>query len=137
MTEINRVASCGCSQLKAEASGDPLDVYVCTCLICQKKSGSAFTYAAVFTRDQVVISGAHSQWRNIGESGRWVENHFCPACGISVFFYYQSMPEWAGIPVGCFSDPDFAVPKRAYWATRRHRWLTFPHAVELVDTQPD
>lgn len=137
MTVPERVASCGCGNLKVAVHGEPRDVYVCTCLTCQKKSGSAFTYAAVFTHDQVAVSGAHSQWRNIGESGRWVENHFCAACGISVFFYYQSMPAWVGVPVGCFSDPDFARPQRAYWLKRKHRWLTFPHELELLDTQPE
>jgi hypothetical protein len=117
--------------------GEPLDVYACSCLTCQKKSGGAFTYAAVFAKEAATVAGGHNGWRHTGESGRWIENHFCPNCGISVFFHYERRPDMLGVPVGCFSDPDFAAPNRTYWSSRKHRWLTFPEGVELLDTQPE
>lgn len=137
MTAPERIASCGCGNLKVAVRGEPLDIYACTCLTCQKKSGGAFTYAAVFAREAVTVSGDHKAWRNIGDAGRWVENHFCPVCGTCVLFYYQARSDVMGVPVGCFSDPDFAGPKRAYWSSRKHRWLAFPEGVELLDTQPE
>jgi hypothetical protein len=47
----------------------------------------------------------------------------------------RGMPELTGVPVGAFSDPDFAEPKRIYWRTRRHRWLERFAAIETHDTQ--
>jgi hypothetical protein len=130
-----RVAQCGCGALTATVGGDPVTVYGCSCAACQRKSGSAFTYAALFPSAAVTIAGAHKRWRYNGESNRWIENFFCPTCGIAVGFLSEGMPGMTGISVGCFADPGFAPPLQLYWASRRHRWLTFHNDLTLHDTQ--
>jgi hypothetical protein len=130
-----RVAQCGCGALTATVGGDPVTVYGCSCAACQRKSGSAFTYAAMFPSAAVTVTGARKTWRYAGDSGRWIENFFCPTCGVAVGFLSEGMPELIGISVGCFADPDFAPPLRLYWASRRHRWLTFHNDLTLLDTQ--
>jgi len=130
-----RVAQCGCGALTATVGGDPVTVYGCSCAACQRKSGSAFTYAAMFPSAAVTVTGARKTWRYAGDSGRWIENFFCPTCGVAVGFLSEGMPELTGISVGCFADPDFAPPLRLYWASRRHRWLTFHNDLTLLDTQ--
>jgi len=134
-TNGTRIAQCGCGALTATVSGDPLAVYTCSCVNCQRKSGSVFTYAAMFPSAAVTIAGEHKRWRYSGDSGRWVENFFCPTCGVAVGFLSEGMPDMTGIAVGCFADPDFAPPLRLYWASRRHRWLTFHNDLTLLDTQ--
>jgi hypothetical protein len=129
-----RVARCGCGSLAAKVSGEPLDVYACSCLACQRKSGSAFTYAAMFAEAAVRLDGARTLWRHTGDSGRWIENMFCPTCGATVAFRCEAAAGLIGIPAGCFADPDFAGPRRFYWGSRRHRWL--PAAdIDTLDTQ--
>ena len=81
------------------------------------------------------VTGEHRGWRRNGDSGRWIENHFCPTCGIAVFFYSEGMPGLMGIPVGALGDPDTPKPTRVYWASRRHRWLTLPADIEQIETQ--
>jgi hypothetical protein len=130
-----RIAQCGCGGLTAAVSGEPVTVYGCSCVACQRKSGSAFTYAAMFPSAAVAIAGERKTWRYNGDSGRWIENIFCPTCGIAVGFHSEGMPGLTGISVGCFADPDFAPPLRLYWASRRHRWLTFHAGLTLLDTQ--
>ena len=130
-----RIAQCGCGALTATVGGDPVTVYGCSCVACQRKSGSAFTYAAMFPSAAVTVTGERKTWRYTGDSGRWIENFFCPTCGVAVGFLSEGMPELTGISVGCFADPDFAPPLRLYWASRRHRWLTFHNDLKLLDTQ--
>lgn len=131
-----RIASCGCGGLKVTLRGDPADVYVCSCQSCQQKSGGAFTYAAIFSTADAVISGEHRGWRRHGESGRWIDHHFCPTCGYSVFFYGEGFgDDLIGITVGSLSDQDFHKPRRIYWASRRHRWLQLPADIPMIDTQ--
>jgi hypothetical protein len=132
---LRRTARCGCGALTATTTGDPLAVYGCSCLDCQRKSGSAFSYAALFRSDAVTIAGEHKTWRRNGDSGRWIDSLFCPTCGISVGFRSEGMPGLTGIPVGTFSDPDFLPPGRLYWASRRHHWLALPTGLTLLDTQ--
>lgn len=105
-----RIAACLCGGLTARVAGAPRDVYVCACRNCQKKSGSAFTYAAIFSAAEVSVAGAHKQYRYTGDSGRWIENNFCPTCGGFVFFTAQGFPDFIGINVGALDDQDFDSP---------------------------
>lgn len=139
MTARARVARCLCGGLTATVRGEPGTVYLCSCRNCQKKSGSAFTYAAVFPADAVTMSGAHNGYRYTGESGRWIENHFCPTCGVAVFFTAESLPDSVGIAAGCFADDDdirrdvALTPQRIYWTERKRDWvLAFAGCEEIV-----
>ena len=129
------VAKCGCGGLTAAASAEPVHVYACTCLNCQRESGSAFTYVALFPKLAVAMSGEHQTWWRTADSGRWIETIFCPTCGVTVASRMESAPELIGLSVGCFTDPDFKKPEVLYWASRRHRWLEMPESVELMETQ--
>jgi len=136
MTEARtHTAACLCGRLRASARGAPRDVYVCACRNCQRKSASVFTYAAIFRAEDVSTEGAAARYRYEGDSGRWIENNFCPTCGGFVFFTAQGFPDYIGLNVGAMDEPDFEAPRRMYWASRRHRWLDVPDGVEEVETQ--
>ncbi len=137
MRTRERTASCGCGNLTVTTSGEPSEVYACSCLNCQRVSGSAFTYSASYPESAVSIAGERRVWRHHADSGRWIETEFCPTCGVTVFYRAESSPETIGVAVGCFADPDFAKPEGLYWASRRHHWLQFPEDIESVETQPD
>jgi hypothetical protein len=134
-TDNTRAARCGCGALTATVTGDPATVYVCSCLACQRKSGSSFTYAALFPSAAVTIAGERKTWRRMGDSGRWIENIFCPICGITVGFLSEGMPGMTGVSAGCFADPGFATPATLYWASRRHAWIGLPPGLDAQDTQ--
>ena len=141
MTETDvsreRTARCGCGNLTVATSGEPSEVYACSCLNCQRESGGAFTYGALYPEAAVLIAGDRNVWRRQADSGRWVETEFCPTCGVTVCYRMESSPDVIGVSVGCFADPDFAKPEKLYWADRRHCWLEFPEGIELVETQTE
>ena len=83
-----------------------------------------------------VVEGERKVWRHYGDSGRWLDNYFCPTCGNTVYTTGEISPE-IGISVGCFTDADFPAPKRMYWASRRHHWLKLPEEAEIMETQPE
>lgn len=136
-----RTARCLCGALTATARGEPAHVYLCACARCQIRSGSAFSYAAVFAADAVTVAGAHNAYRHTGESGRFVENHFCPACGTAVFFHSEALAGLIGIAAGCFAGGadaahDMALaPQRMYWAARKRDWVHGPEGVEQWQRQ--
>jgi hypothetical protein len=130
-----RTASCLCGNLKAIARGEPEAVYLCSCLDCQRRSGSAFTYAAIYMESAVTTSGEWSTYHRTGDAGRYVDTYFCPVCGVSVFFHAEGLPGRVGITAGCFADPDFAQPTRLDWASRHHHWLDLPKMVAREDSQ--
>jgi hypothetical protein len=116
-----RKASCGGGGLSVTTRGEPSEISACSCLDCQRRSGSAFTYIASFSDTSVSIAGDRKVWRSQSDSGHWVESKFCPTCGVTVCFIMEAFPETTGICVGCFADSDFAQPQSLYWASRQHR----------------
>jgi hypothetical protein len=140
-TQRTRLARCGCGALTAQTRGEPRRVYLCACRACQIKSGSAFTYAALFSEGNVTLSGEHKAWRHNGDSGQWVESHFCPVCGVTVFFYAEGFPGAIGVPAGCFAEDEATArdgaltPQRMYWAERKREWVRGPEGVEEVGRQ--
>jgi hypothetical protein len=134
---VTRTAACACGQLSVTAEGEPSGVYACSCTKCQRSSGSAFSYAAVFARSAVAISGEHKSYRGGSDSGRWNEGHFCPGCGTSVFSYVEAAPDDIIVAAGCFADPSLKAPQILFWASQRHHWLAFPDSTTLLDSQPE
>ncbi len=135
--EPAREGRCGCGSLTVAAVGEPLEVYACSCLNCQRESGGAFSYSAVFPEAAVSLEGPRQVWRRTGDSGRWLETDFCPTCGVTLCARLEAWPETVGVSVGCFADPDFVKPEKVYWASRRHHWLDFPECTELIQPQTD
>lgn len=135
-----RIARCNCGALTATARSGPVHVYLCACEKCQIKSGSAFSYAAVFAEGDVTVAGAHTAFRQAGESGRFVENHFCPVCGVAVYFHSEGLPGTIGIAAGCFAKDDGAhdaalTPQRIYWAEGKRAWVRGPDGVDEIARQ--
>lgn len=130
-----RTASCLCGNLQAIAQGEPEAVYLCSCRDCQRRSGGAFTYAALYSESAVTVEGEQRTYRRIGDSGRAIESHFCPTCGVTVFFRAEAMPGLVGVAAGCFADKHFTKPSRLYWASRHHHWLDLPETIAREDTQ--
>ena len=86
-----RTAQCGCGALSLTVSGEPEHVYICSCTNCQRESGSAFTYCAIYSESAVDFAGDPKLWRrSTTESGRWIESGFCQACGVTVFFRMEA-----------------------------------------------
>ena len=133
----DRTANCGCGELTVNVSAEPLTVFACSCLNCQREGGGAFTYNAIYPQAGVSISGERKAWRRAGDSGSWVETQFCPICGGTVFYRMEAWPDVIGILAGCFADPEFPKPETLYWPHRRHTWLEFPKDVKLAEEMPD
>lgn len=131
----SKTAACACGALKVSVTAQPQKVHACTCLDCQRMSGSCFSYTAFFPESATSVAGAFRAWRRIASSGRWADSHFCVECGSRVFTRLEALPGFVGVAVGCFGDPDFEMPATLYWTTRRHQWLSPPAGVGTFERQ--
>jgi hypothetical protein len=120
----NRTASCRCGQLKATAIGEPVQLSVCHCLNCKKRSGSAFAVQARWPVGQVTVEGQSKSFEVVADSGNRATFHFCPECGSDV--HYDINGKFDGlvaIPLGAFDDPYFGSPEYSVWEDRKHDWV--------------
>jgi hypothetical protein len=130
-----KTAACACGKLTVTVTAPPQVVHACSCLDCQRGSGSAFSYSAFFPESAVKVAGDSTRWRRSSEAGRWNESSFCPTCGVTVFTRLEVLPGIACVSVGCFNEPDFPAPAKLYWSSRRHHWLDLPTGIERIETQ--
>lgn len=122
-----RTAACSCGQLSVTMTGKPDFVAACSCLECQRGSGSVLAVSSYWPKAAVqAIAGARTLWRRGSDSGRWIDNYFCPTCGSTVFWYGEFAPESIGIAVGNFADPGFEPPTYAVWCESQHPWVGYP-----------
>lgn len=118
-----RVASCRCSRLRAECSGDPVRVSVCHCEECQRRTGSAFSVQARFDCNAVEISGPFETFERIADSGNILSYRFCPSCGSTVAYQIDAWPDVIAIPLGAFGDQDFPEPAYSVYERRKQPWI--------------
>ena len=121
----SRQASCACGAVTIAATGEPERINACSCLQCQSRSGSAFSYTAFYPDAAVTITGEIAMWQTKG---------FCPICGCHILNRPETLPGLAGIPVGAFRDPAFARPDRFFWSQNKHKWVTLPPDLPTIET---
>jgi len=130
---ITRVASCACGQLQATVVGpDPERISLCSCFLCQRLSGSAFSIQARFPKEQVTIEGKSNVWRFPIEGAEPVDYthcaelgatfYFCPVCGSTVYYTSDVDDSRIGIKIGTFNEPTFPAPKITGHIEYRHPW---------------
>lgn len=120
-----RIARCACGSLSATCEGEPLRRSICHCFACQQRSGSAFSWNAVWPDEQVRIAGESREFVRYGEEGHWGRHHFCPTCDNTVFWQIERRPGMTYVAVGCFSEPDFPEPEMAVYSEQAPPWLRF------------
>ena len=133
---MERTASCACGQLSITVSGDPVFVAACSCIQCQKRTGSAFGLSSYFKDDQVMArAGKSRKASRIADSGLNIAGDFCPRCGSTVFWQGEFLPGHTGVAVGCFADPDFPEPTISVWNASKVHWVKFPETWKHVIDQ--
>ena len=122
-------ATCQCGQLRVNTDGDPDIVMACSCLACQRRTGSPFGMGAYFRKEAASTEGEARVHSRVADSGLDVSIRFCPECGTSVYWTAELRPEHLGVAVGCFAEPGFVEPARVVWSESKHPWITFPDGV--------
>lgn len=127
---MTRLASCSCGQLTAKVDGDPVRISICHCLACQRRTGGPFAQQARFLREHVAISGNSNQYLRTEDAGTCAVFHFCPQCGVTVYYESDALPKFMAFPVGVFADPHFSAPNVSVYESRMHQWVVPPPNAE-------
>jgi hypothetical protein len=125
--------------------GEPLQVYVCHCEFCQKRSGNVFIASAQFPEERVIsITGQTRCYNGLEVDGvgavaipDGINYRFCAVCGSSV--YFDSVFPGTGkrvftVALGSFVDAAFPPPTVEFFTKFRHAWVPpIPDALQLPD----
>jgi hypothetical protein len=76
------------------------------------------------------VEGQHSVYARKADSGFENRFHFCPTCGSNVFWEGDRAPDYCGVTVGCFADPEFPAPTISIYEEAMHSWFSPPDGVE-------
>jgi len=130
-------AVCACGGLQIRVKGPPDYVSSCACQACQRRTGAPFGVTAIYLNEQIVgRSGESRAWRRIAASGNWVDYHFCPTCGSTVWWEAEARPTSVAIAGGAFADKDFPPPQRMLWTEHRAPWVRPPEGVPEYPQAP-
>ncbi|MEZ5830154.1 MAG: GFA family protein [Dongiaceae bacterium] len=141
---VSRTASCTCGRLRIEVAGQPLNIGVCHCLACQRRTGSVFAALASFAAPYMV-HGTASEYIRAGDQGARFKFRFCPVCGTNLFHTELYRAEdgtdveedaSVGVAVGAFGDPGFPAPRLSIYDCRRHPWVQLPPGIKRYEKDP-
>lgn len=92
-----------------------------------------FATQARFPASAVSIAGTSHTFVRIGDEGGKGIFHFCPTCGVTVYYINEGVEDSIAIPVGVFADPAFPPPMISVYEERMHGWVAMPKDIEHMD----
>jgi len=121
-----RTGRCQCGEIHYESNGDPLSLYICHCLECQKQSASAFGISLDVERDGFKITkGIPKYWYRNSDAGRKLKCAFCPTCGSRLWHETESSKA-ISIKVGSLDLPVDCTNAIHVWVRRKLQGIVIP-----------
>jgi hypothetical protein len=105
---------CLCGASRFVANGEPLNVRVCHCRLCQKALGAAFNARVLMDRKAVELSGPIRRANSSPELARG----FCELCGTTLFSERKD-PAVIGLTLGSLDDPNQFAPAEHIWTSSK------------------
>lgn len=131
---MTREGRCACGAVTFTVDGDPAGQGVCSCLNCQRRTGSVIGVAARYAEGKVRLSGETRPFSRTSDEGNVTAFQFCPVCGSTVIWRNTGMPGFTMVAVGCLADRDFPAPKMSVFGERRPAWVTLADGItEYLD----
>jgi hypothetical protein len=109
---------CLCGAVRFKAEGEPVNVRVCHCRLCQQACGAPFNARALFTQDRITLEGPVGSYPSTDALDRL----FCTACGTR-FSSWRRNGTVAGLALATFDDRNAFTPTEHIWVSEKLDWL--------------
>jgi hypothetical protein len=113
-----REGGCLCGAVRFKAEGEPLNVRICHCRLCQKAMGAPFFARALFDPKALALTGPTSRY----PTSERIERVFCPACGTRIGSW-RTNGTAAGIALVLFDDRNAFSPTDHIWISEKTDWV--------------
>lgn len=118
MSETIHAGGCLCGQVRYRARGEPLNVRLCHCRLCQQVTGQPFNARAQYRAEAVETEGEVAWWASSDQ----VSRGFCGRCGTTVFSRRESAG-LIGFTLASMDAPATFTPADHIWTASALPWV--------------
>jgi hypothetical protein len=120
---VDLTAHCACGAVSLRLNGTIRAMLLCSCLDCQKASGTGHTSAAMVLEADVTVTGPVKTFERAADSGATFIRTFCPVCATPILGRSSRAVGTVLIPVGLFgTDAEWFMPNQLIFARSHHEW---------------
>jgi hypothetical protein len=109
---------CLCGALRYIARGEPINMRVCHCRLCQRAIGAAFNARVLMPLRSVALHGPVGRYHSTPELVRG----FCTACGTTVFSERRATGV-IGLTCGSLDKAGLFQPADHIWTSSQQPWV--------------
>jgi hypothetical protein len=118
--------SCRCGKVTYTVSADPIFTGICHCTSCRKSTGSAYATVVGVPAPALKVTGATTQFDDVGDSGKATHRAFCPSCGTTVTQWADVMDGVMMIGLGTVENPSSVSPAMQIFCDSALPWAKVP-----------
>ena len=120
---------CLCGQVRWRASGEPANVRLCHCRLCQRWTGAPFFARAVFRAADFAWSGETTSW----PTSPRVDRRACARCGTPLFSCPKDEPARVGVAIATCDDRHALRPTAQIWTSQKLAWLAADSGLDVCE----
>jgi len=113
-----REGGCLCGAVRLKVEGQPINVRLCHCRLCQKAMGSPYFARALFPQTAVTIEGDTGRY----PSSERLDRVFWKTCGTRLCTW-RTNGSAAGIALAVFDDRHAFAPTEHIWVSEKMNWV--------------
>ena len=116
-------AKCACGSVEISIRGPIVSMLVCSCLDCQRATGSGHASVALVPEESFNLAGVTKSWDRPSDSGATFTRHFCGECGTPLYGRSSRAPDMRMVPVGFFAGQNaWYEPNQLIFARSQQAW---------------
>lgn len=116
-------ANCACGAVSVAVRGPIRSMFMCSCVDCQKATGTGHSTVAIASPADVEIVGPTKSFARPADSGAIFTRWFCPECGTPLYGRSSRAPDALMLPVGLFgAEAAWFAPNQLIFARSHRDW---------------
>lgn len=129
------LGGCNCGKLRYSVSAPPVTGYLCHCHLCQKRSGSAFSFQLVFPAGALALTQGEPLRRERAQrDGRSSASLWCPDCYSRLWVAFSGSP-FVTLRAGTLDETADLAPAAQIWTSSAQAWAVKPD-IPSFEEQP-